>query len=108
MSKQDLITTLPSDIETRKRLANIVNEGAEEVKNIKAHQGALSSILAITKEDLNICPKFLKTLINGEVDKQLTAEKKRAALNEQLEQLNELDILMGRSSDPAAEEEDAE
>ncbi|UZZ64155.1 hypothetical protein A71_77 [Escherichia phage A7_1] len=95
-SKIELITTLPSDLEVRKRLANIVQEGVEAVRRQKDAAEDLKSILAITKEDLNIDPKFLRTLINGEYDKQDAAEKKRAALESQIEQLNELDILMGR------------
>lgn len=96
MAKTELIKTLPSDIETRKRLANIVQEGVDALKDIKLAQGTLANVLAITKEDLHIDPKFLRTLINFEFDKQESAEKKRAALDEQIEQLNELDILMGR------------
>lgn len=104
MAKVELTKTLPSDIETRKRLANIVQEGVEAVRRQKDAAQDLKDILAITKEDLNIDPKFLRTLINGEYDKQDAAEKKRAALEDQIEQLNELDILMGRA--PA--EEDSE
>ncbi|AEZ66348.1 hypothetical protein EXT67_21235 [Pectobacterium atrosepticum] len=96
MAKTELIKTLPSDIETRKRLANIVQEGVDAIRKQKDAAEDLKSILSITKEDLNIDPKFLRTLINGEYDKQDAAEKKRAALEDQIEQLNELDILMGR------------
>lgn len=97
--KVELIKTLPSDPAVRKRLANIVQEGVEAIRKQKDAAEDLKSILAITKEDLSIDPKFLRTLINGEYDKQDAAEKKRAALEGQIEQLNELDILMGRSSD---------
>lgn len=96
MAKIELIKTLPSDIETRKRLAKIVQEGVDALKDIKLAQGTLATVLAVTKQDLNIDPKFLRTLINFEYDKQEAAQKKRAALDEQIEQLNELDILMGR------------
>lgn len=96
MAKVELIKSLPSDIETRKRLANIVQEGVDALKDIKLAQGTLATVLAVTKEDLHIDPKFLRTLINFEYDKQEAAQKKRAALDEQIEQLNELDILMGR------------
>lgn len=105
MAKQELIKTLPSDIETRKRLANIVREGVDALKDIKLAQGSLATVLAVTKEDLNIDPKFLRTLINFEYDRQEAAQKKRAALDEQLEQLSELEILMGRSSDEDYSEE---
>lgn len=94
--KLDLIKTLPSDPATRKRLANIVQEGVEALKDIKLAQGSLANVLAITKQDLNIDPKFLRTLINFEYDEQEAAQKKRAALDEQIEQLTELEILMGR------------
>lgn len=94
--KVELIKTLPSDPAVRKRLANIVQEGVDAIRKQKDAAEDLKSILAITKEDLNIDPKFLRTLINGEYDKQDAAEKKRAALEDQIEQLNELDILMGR------------
>lgn len=96
MAKIELIKTLPSDIETRKRLAKIVQEGVDALKDIKLAQGTLATVLAVTKQDMNIDPKFLRTLINFEYDKQEAAQKKRAALDEQIEQLNELDILMGR------------
>ncbi|MEI9553631.1 hypothetical protein [Enterobacter hormaechei] len=96
MAKTELIKTLPSDPAVRKRLANIVQEGVDAIRKQKDAAEDLKSILAITKEDLNIDPKFLRTLINGEYDKQDAAEKKRAALEDQIEQLNELDILMGR------------
>lgn len=108
MAKTELIKTLPSDIETRKRLANIVQEGVEAVRRQKDAAQDLKDILAITKEDLNIDPKFLRTLINGEYDKQDAAEKKRAALEDQIEQLNELDILMGRAPAEDSESDDGE
>lgn len=101
--KVELIKTLPSDPAVRKRLANIVQEGVEALKDIKLAQGSLANVLSITKEDLNIDPKFLRTLINFEYDKQEAAQKKRAALDEQIEQLTELEILMGRKSDEDGE-----
>ncbi|MGX4995908.1 hypothetical protein [Enterobacter hormaechei] len=101
--KVELLTTLPSDPAVRKRLANIVQEGVDAIRKQKDAAEDLKSILAITKEDLNIDPKFLRTLINGEYDKQDAAEKKRAALEGQIEQLNELDILMGRASEEDGE-----
>ncbi|QEG12334.1 hypothetical protein OMEGA_272 [Klebsiella phage vB_KaeM_KaOmega] len=101
--KVELIKTLPSDPAVRKRLANIVQEGVDAIRKQKDAAEDLKSILAITKEDLNIDPKFLRTLINGEYDKQDAAEKKRAALEDQIEQLNELDILMGRASEEDGE-----
>lgn len=101
--KVELLTTLPSDPAVRKRLANIVQEGVDAIRKQKDAAEDLKSILAITKEDLNIDPKFLRTLINGEYDKQDAAEKKRAALEGQIEQLYELDILMGRASEEDGE-----
>lgn len=102
-AKVELIKTLPSDPAVRKRLANIVQEGVEALKDIKLAQGSLANVLSITKEDLNIDPKFLRTLINFEYDKQEAAQKKRAALDEQIEQLTELEILMGRASEEDGE-----
>lgn len=96
MSKQELTSNLPSDVETRKRLASIVQEGVEAIRRQKDAAQDLKDILTVTKEDMSIDPKFLRTLIVGEYDKQDAAEKKRAALEGQIEQLNELDILMGR------------
>lgn len=96
MAKQELIKTLPSDEATRKRLANIVKEGVDAVRRQKDAGEDLKTILSVTKEDLSIDPKFLRTLIDGEYDKQDAAEKKRAALEDKIEQLNDLDILMGR------------
>lgn len=96
--KIELLKSLPSDIESRKRLAKIVQEGVEAVRRQKDAAQDLKDILAITKEDLSIDPKFLRNLINGEYDKQDAAEKKRSALEEQIEQYEDLDILMGRKS----------
>ncbi|MFP8823523.1 hypothetical protein ACKRT4_25250, partial [Enterobacter cloacae subsp. cloacae] len=64
--KVELLTTLPSDPAVRNRLANIVQEGVDAIRKQKDAAEDLKSILAITKEDLNIDPKFLRTLINGE------------------------------------------
>lgn len=107
-SKIELLKTLPSDVEARKRLANIIQEGVEAIRRQKDAAQDLKDILAITKEDLNIDPKYLRTLINGEYDKQDAAEKKRAELEDKIEQLNELDLLMGRSNPANIEEDDVE
>lgn len=96
--KIELVKTLPSDPEVRKRLANIVQEGVDAIRKQKDAAEDLKTILTVTKEDLNIDPKFLRNLINYEYDKQEAAEKKRAALDETIEQLADLDILMGRGS----------
>ena len=101
--KIELIKTLPSDLAVRNRMANIVQEGVDALRRQKDAGADLKNILTITKEDLGICPKFLRTLIDGEYDKQDAAEKKRAALDEKVEQLNELDILMGRKADEDSE-----
>lgn len=103
MAKQELLNTLPSDENARKRLANIVQEGVDAIRRQKDAAEDLKNILAITKEDLLVDPKFLKTLINFEYDKQDAAEKKRAELDAKFEQLNELDILMGRSTEEVSE-----
>lgn len=101
--KVELLKSLPSDPAVRKRLANIVQEGVDAIRKQKDAAEDLKNILAITKLDLNIDPKFLRNLINGEYDKQDAAEKKRAALEEQIEQYEDLDILMGRKSDEDGE-----
>lgn len=106
--KVELLKSLPSDPAIRKRLTNIINEGVEAIRDQKEAAESLKSILSITKEDLNIDPKYLRTLINGEYDKQYAAEKKRAALEDQVEGLNELDILMGRDRVEGNHAEDAE
>lgn len=97
--KQELLKTLPSDPEVRKRLANIVQEGVEAIRKQKDAATDMKDIVDGAKQDLGIDPKFLRTLINGEYDKQDAAEKKRAALEEQIEQYEDLDILMGRKSE---------
>lgn len=102
MAKKDLIATIPSDIDARKRLSQTVNEAVKLRIEIKDKQEQLRDLIAVEKEDRDFCPKFLKTLIDGEFDKQYTAEKARRKLEDKIEQLNELDILMGRKS---AEEE---
>lgn len=104
--KIELIKTLPSDPAIRARLANIVQDGVDALKDIKLAQGSLADVLAITKQDLNIDPKFLRTLINFEYDQQEAAQKKRAALDEQIEQLTDLEILMGRKK--SDDDEDGE
>lgn len=101
--KIELLKSLPSDPVARKRLMNIVNEGVDALRKQKDAAEDLKSILSITKEDMNIDPRYLRTLINGEYDKQDAAEKKRAALEEQIEQYEDLDILMGRKSDEDGE-----
>lgn len=101
--KVELLKSLPSDPAARKRLMNIVNEGVDALRKQKDAAEDLKSILSITKEDMNIDPRYLRTLINGEYDKQDAAEKKRAALEEQIEQYEDLDILMGRKSDEDGE-----
>lgn len=107
MSKQDLINTIPSDEVARKKLVNTVNAAVQLMKDIKGSQEDLKTVIAVAKEDQNIDPKFLKTLVKFEFDTQVTAEKKRAELEAQVEQVNELDILMGRS-DVAKSAVDAE
>lgn len=109
MAKKDLITTIPSDIEARKRLSKTINEAVELRIKIKDNQESLRDLIAVEKEDRDFCPKFLKTLIDGEFDKQYAAEKARRQLEDKVEQLNELDILMGRKKDEAtADAEDGE
>lgn len=97
MAKQDLISTIPSDPAARKKLADTVKAGVQVLKDIKGAQEDLKTVVTRAKEDQAIDPKFLKTLIKFEYDSEVTAEKKRAELSAQVEQVNELDILMGRS-----------
>lgn len=108
MAKQELITTIPSDTNARERLAQTVKAGVQVMKDIKGAQEDLKTVVARAKEDQGIDPKFLKTLINFEYDNQAAAEKKRAELEQKVEQVNELDILMGRSevAQAAAEQEE--
>jgi hypothetical protein len=96
MAKKDLITTIPSDIEARKRLSKTVSEAVKLRIDIKDMQESLRDLIKVEKDDRDFCPKFLKTLIDGEFDKQYAAEKARRNLEGKIEQLNELDILMGR------------
>lgn len=106
MAKKDLITTIPSDIEARKRLSKTVSEAVKLRIDIKDMQESLRDLIKVEKDDRDFCPKFLKTLIDGEFDKQYAAEKARRNLEGKIEQLNELDILMGRSAKPAEAQED--
>lgn len=98
MAKQDLVTNIPSDTEARKRLAAVVQEAVKLQLEIKDKKDQLKDIFTTEKEDRNISPAFLKTLVDGEFDVQYAAQKKRAALEDKMEQLEELEILMGRSS----------
>ncbi|AXN57779.1 double-stranded DNA-binding protein [Serratia phage vB_SmaM-Kashira] len=104
MAKKDLIATIPSDPAARKRLSDTINEAVKLRIGIKDSQESLRDLIKVEKEDRDFCPKFLKTLIDGEFDKQYAAEKARRNLEGKIEQLNELDILMGRKAEPEAED----
>lgn len=97
-AKVELINSLPSDQASRDRLRRVVNEAVDLRIQIKDLQEQLKDIVTVEKESHQIEPKFLKTLINAQFDYQYQAEKKRKQLEDQVEQMNEADILMGRSN----------
>lgn len=107
-AKVELINSLPSDQASRDRLRRVVNEAVDIRIQIKDLQEQLKDIVTVEKESHQIEPKFLKTLINAQFDYQYQAEKKRKQLEDQVEQMNEADILMGRSNPANLVEEDAE
>lgn len=108
--KLPLINSLPSDQASRDRLRRVVNEAVDLRIQIKDLQEQLKDVVTVEKESHQIEPKFLKTLINAQFDYQYQAEKKRKQLEDQVEQMNEADILMGRSNPanivPEDEDED--
>lgn len=108
MAKQELLTTIPSDPEARKALSKLISAGAEVIKEIKGAQEDLKAVISNAKESLGYDPKFIKTLIDFEYDKQQAAEKKRAELEAKVERVNELDILMGRSDVAVSSQEEEE
>lgn len=96
-TKIELIATIPSDVNARARLADTIQAAVDLRIQIKDKQDELRDLINTEKEDRKFSPKFLKTLIDGEFDKQYSAEKQRRALEDKVEQLVELDILMKRS-----------
>lgn len=96
--KIDLINYLPSDPVSRERLKDSVNEAVGLLLQIRDAQEELKDIRSVEKETHHIDPKFLNTLIAAEFDHQYKASKGRKGLEEKLEQMNENDILFGRSA----------
>ena len=105
-AKVELISTLPSDAVSRDRLRKTVSEAVDLRIQIKDLQDQLKDIVTVEKESHQIDSKFLKTLINAQFDYQYQAEKKRKQLEDQVEQMNEADILMGRSNPANVVDED--
>lgn len=106
--KVELISSLPSDPVARKRLKGVVSEAVDIRMQIKDLQSQLKDIVSVEKETHQTDPKFLKTLITAEFDYKYQAEKKRKQLEDQVEQMNEADILMGRSNPNLSEDENEE
>jgi hypothetical protein len=95
---KDLISTIPSDTQERKRLQGVINELVDSMMREADEKENQKTIVAVEKEDKDYCPKFIKYLAKMEFDNRYAAEKARRALEEKVEQLTELDILMGRSN----------
>lgn len=98
MAKVELKNTLPSDASERKRLQGVINELVDSMMRETDEKETQKTIVAVEKEDKDYCPKFIKYLAKMEFDNRYAAEKARRALEEKVEQLSELDILMGRSN----------
>lgn len=94
---KDLISTIPSDTQERKRLQGVINELVDSMMREMDEKETQKTIVTVEKEDKDYCPKFIKYLAKMEFDNRYAAEKARRALEEKVEQLNDLDILMGRS-----------
>lgn len=107
--KVELKNTLPADAAERERLKKVVQEGVDAKIAQKDAASQFKDIVAVEKDSHNYDPKFIKTLINAEFDRQYQAGKKRKELEDQVEQMTEADILFGRSvaSNIVHEEEDA-
>lgn len=98
MAKVELITTIPSDTVQRNRLKNTVNEIVDLKRQIADLNEQIRDIRKVEKEDHQISPKFLNSLVKREYDVRYEAEKKTAALEAEAEAFNETDILFGRGS----------
>lgn len=99
MSKVELKNTIPSDTQERKRLQGTINELVDSMMREVDEKETQKTIVTVEKEDRDYCPKFIKYLAKMEFDNRYAAEKARRALEEKVEQLSELDILMGRSGE---------
>lgn len=95
--KVELITSIPSDQDARKRLAKTVTEIVDLKRQIADLNEQIKDIRKVEKDDHGISPKFLNSLAKREYDVRFEAEKKSAALDDELEVFNEADILFGRS-----------
>ena len=91
----DLKKGLPSDIEERKRLQKVVMEGVQCIRRIKDEEEALKDILAVEKEDNEYDSGWLKRQMQIAYDREYDAEKKRAAIEQKVEECAENDILFG-------------
>lgn len=94
--KVALITSLPSDPASRERLKSTVNEIVDLQRQIADLKDQIKDIRAVEKENHNISPKFLNSLVKREYDVRYEAEKKTAALDAEQEIFTEADILFGR------------
>ena len=90
----DLIKTLPSDNAERKRIKGIIKEIVEAKIQENLFKQQVKDIKDVEKER-GYCPKWLGTLAELEYDRIYDSEKKRAGLEEKLEQASDLDILNG-------------
>lgn len=94
--KKEYLTTVSVDPKERARLRKSVEEAAKILLQIDDLKQALKDISDVEQQDHSYAKKFTKTLIALEYDTQYANRKKRGALIENVEQLAELDILMGR------------
>ncbi len=101
--KVELKNTLPSDPVERDRLKKVIQEGVDAKIAQKDAASQFKDIVAVEKDSHNYDPKFIKTLVAAEFDRQYQAGKKRKNLEEQVEQMTEADILFGRGKPAAAE-----
>lgn len=95
-TKVELFTSLPADPAERERLRKTVEELVDLQLKIKDMKEAMKDIVKVEKEDHLISPKFLKSLVATEFDRRYAANKKVAALEEELEYVNECEILFKR------------
>ncbi|WZX10670.1 hypothetical protein [Enterobacter phage EC152] len=103
--KVELKNPLPSDPAERNRLKKVIQEGVDAKIAQKDAASQFKDIVAVEKDSHNYDPKFIKTLVAAEFDRQYQAGKKRKDLEEQVEQMTEADILFGRGTPNVAQTE---
>lgn len=94
--KQDLIKSLPSDPNKRKKLQSLVTELCNLLVQQKDVASQIKDLKDVAKENDSFDPAYLAFLAQLEYDYTYDSEKKRAKIEEAAEKTTELDILFKR------------